>query len=376
MRSVIFVAVISLLIALHGGLHYYASLKVTPLLPGYRWPIIVTLTLLWLSLFATMFLTHSNGAHAMASPLAWLAFLWMGYVFLFFVLSAPVDFLGMLSGAAGWNTLQTQLAAPMRTAAIGVITLGVAGYGFFASHQINVEQVRLASPKLSQPVRIVQISDLHLGLLSSETYLRRMVETINSLQPDVVVVTGDLVDMQLDHLNGLGAQMAQIKARLGKFAVYGSHEAFAGLDASRAFIERSGLTLLSNSGVKLGDVINIVGVDDPAVENRVTASSVNEAALLADYANGTFTVLLKHQPMINPAARGHFDLQLSGHTHGGQIFPFGLLTQLVYRAPFGLSQAGPNAWLYVSRGTGTWGPPFRIVAPPEITLIELQTAAR
>ncbi len=137
---------------------------------------------------------------------------------------------------------------------------------------------------------------------------------------------------------------------------------------------RAGFTLLSNSGVTIANTINLLGVDDPAVENGVTESSVNEAALLAQFRNGLFTVLIKHQPVVAPEARGLFDLQLSGHTHGGQLFPFRFLTHLVYRAPFGLSEVSPNHWLYVGRGAGTWGPPMRVLAPPEITLIRLQPA--
>jgi predicted MPP superfamily phosphohydrolase len=374
MRSLLLAAAIAFLLASYGGLHFYAYRKLRSLFPAYRRAIIAALVLLWGSLFVSEFATHGNSTPTLAVPLAWGAFTWMGLVFLFFMLSAPIDLLAMLARMAGFDATRAHLASPRRTVIVGAITVAIAAYGLAAAHRYNIERVTLASPRLATALRIVQISDLHLGLLSDEDYLQRMVDDINALQPDLIVATGDLVDMQSDHLDGFSTRLARLSARLGKYAVYGNHEAFAGIDASRAFIERAGFTLLSNSGVTLANSINLLGVDDPGIESRITTSSVNEAALLARFRNGLFTVLLKHQPVVAKESRGLFDLQLSGHTHGGQIFPFRFLTRLVYHAPFGLSEVVPDNWLYVSRGAGTWGPPMRVLAAPEITLIELRPA--
>ena len=129
---------------------------------------------------------------------------------------------------------------------------------------------------------------------------------------------------------------------------------------------------MSGSEIVVGDELNIAGVDDPMAARSASTKTLNETELLKHYANGRYTVLLKHQPVINPHSVGLFDLQLSGHVHGGQIFPFGVLTWLVYRTPMGLSVINKDAWLYVSRGTGTWGPPMRVLAPPEISLFDLR----
>jgi predicted MPP superfamily phosphohydrolase len=219
---------------------------------------------------------------------------------------------------------------------------------------------------------IVQITDLHLGILGDEAYFQQVVDTVNAVDPDIIVSTGDLVDMQLDHLHEFKAIMSGLRARLGKYAVYGNHEALAGLDASRAFTETIGFTLLSNSGTTIDNLINLVGVNDPAVERWGQTTPVDEPVLLKQFDNGLFTLLLKHQPRIDPASQGLFDLQLSGHTHGGQIFPFGLLIHLFYKEPFGFSRIDNKSSLYVSRGTGTWGPPMRVLASPEITIVRLQ----
>ena len=303
----------------------------------------------------------------------------MGFAFLFFSFSLVLDLYHLLTSVVGRvlrvDSSALMLLSPYYSVIVAVfLTLVAAGYGFFAARQINVEWIHISTSKLgrsSDPFRIVQISDLHLGLLSNETRLRRLIEAIRSVGPDIVVSTGDLVDMQLDHLGTFADLLHELKPRFGKFAVTGNHEAFAGIDQSLAFTERAGFTMLSYGGVKVNDVINIVGVDDPAVSHRIKIDTPAERHVLQRYPKGEFTVLLKHQPVVDPASLQWFDLQLSGHTHGGQIFPFTLLTKLVYNAKTGLSRVAEETWLYVSRGTGTWGPSIRFLAPPELTVIEL-----
>ncbi|MDL2123419.1 MAG: hypothetical protein LWX51_10110 [Deltaproteobacteria bacterium] len=154
----------------------------------------------------------------------------------------------------------------------------------------------------------------------------------------------------------------------------GNHEAYAGVDKGLLFTKQAGFKMLSYEGVKAGGIINIVGVDDPAVSIRLKINPPAEEAVLQHYPKKEFTLLLKHRPKVIPASVQWFDLQLSGHTHGGQIFPFNLVTRLVYPAKTGLSQVGHETWLYVNRGIGTWGPPIRFLVPPELTVIELRPA--
>ena len=324
------------------------------------------------SIFLVVALARGSFESSIIASLAYMSFIWMGIVFLFLAISCSFDLATWILGKIGAQQLHSYLVSPSRTTVIGIAVMLIAVYGYFASLQIHVERLAFESPKITMSVQVVQIADLHLGLLSDERYCQKVVNEINAFDADIVVSTGDLVDMQMDHLDGLGQLMSSIRARRGKFAVLGNHEVLAGIQGSRNFIERVGFKLLSNSGVTIDNVVNLVGVDDPAVEGSVQQSSVNESALLKQFDNGLYTILLKHQPVVEQKSRSLFDLQLSGHTHGGQIFPFNLLIHLFYKAPFGLSQQGDNSWLYVSRGTGTWGPPMRVLAKPEITLIRLQ----
>ena len=371
MNTGIFIIAILVFVSIYGGFHYYLYRKLSTLLPHYRRHIIVALVIFGCSIFIVEIFTHGNIHAFFVAPLSWFTFLWMGFVYLFFVISVPIDLLEKLARTGGVNSVARYLASPRRTIWITAFVIGVGSYGYFAAKQINIERITVESAKLVQPLRLVLIADLHLGLMSEQRHIGRIVDEINAIEPDVIVSAGDLVDMQLDHLENLVAQMARLNARFGKYAVYGNHEVLAGIKQAREFIERAGFVLLSNAGNNVNGIINIVGVDDPAVEGRIQFSSVNEVELLIRYSNGLFTLLLKHQPVLEEHSVDYFDLQLSGHIHAGQIFPFGLLARMVYQVPLGLSKVNSDSRLYVSRGTGTWGPPIRVLAPPEITIIDL-----
>jgi hypothetical protein len=190
-----------------------------------------------------------------------------------------------------------------------------------------------------------------------------------------LVSTGDLVDGRMPSTELIATKLHALKAPLGKFAVTGNHEFYMGLQNSERFIEKAGFQLLRNRSVNAGKHLSITGIDDPT---GAAAIGPSETELLAANAPTRFSLLLKHRPALAHANQTRFDLQLSGHTHKGQIFPFNLLIALRYPIHCGLHQLkGPNpAHLYVSRGTGTWGPPIRLLAPPEITVIDLIPAKK
>jgi predicted MPP superfamily phosphohydrolase len=168
----------------------------------------------------------------------------------------------------------------------------------------------------------------------------------------------------------------EITPSLGKFAVTGNHEFYAGIDQALAFTAAAGFRVLRGEAVPVGDYLTVAGIDDPAGARREGAPLPDEVPLLAKAQRNRFLLLLKHQPRIRPGAVGLFDLQLSGHVHKGQIFPFNLLTWLSYRIRCGLTELEGGSRLYTSRGTGTWGPPIRFLAPPEVTVITLTPAAQ
>jgi predicted MPP superfamily phosphohydrolase len=220
-------------------------------------------------------------------------------------------------------------------------------------------------------VRIVQISDVHLGLLIREPRLARILEKVTAASPDIFISTGDLVDGQTDSLNGVGNLLREIKAPLGKYAVTGNHEFYAGLDRSLKFMKQAGFRVLRGEGTSVAGLINIAGVDDPVVKGYGRSREAPEREILSGLPGDKFTLFLKHRPDVEKSAEGLFDLQLSGHAHKGQLFPFTFIVRLVFPQIAGLYDLSSGSHLYVSRGSGTWGPPIRFLAPPEVTVIDL-----
>lgn len=360
----------------YGAMHAVVLAGARPLLSARRPPELALL--LWmgammLAPFAARAL-EQRGLETAARGVALLGYSWMGFLFLAFSLFTP-----LLLWDGGIRLLSAlhpplsflRLHGPKSAATVLILTLLLGVYGLFEARRLRVETVRIETSRLpagTDTLRLVQVSDLHLGLILREGTVRRLAAAIAALRPDLLVATGDLVDAQINHLDGLAGRLAALRPPLGKFAVTGNHEFYAGRGQALDFIERSGFTVLRGALATVGG-ITLAGVDDPA-----GGSEPDEAALLRQADRAGFTLLLKHRPRVNPEAEGLFDLQLSGHAHRGQIFPFNLLTARFYPRQNGLYRLAGGALLYASRGTGTWGPPMRLFSPPEITLFEIVRA--
>jgi predicted MPP superfamily phosphohydrolase len=272
-------------------------------------------------------------------------------------------------GSRRYPALRNWQLVGRRPALFALVLVAIAStWAFFEARQIEIEKVKLTVPQLPAGMprlRIVQISDLHLGLINREWLLEEVVTRAEQLHPDLVVVTGDLLDAQRNHLDDLIAPWRQLVASMGKFAVVGNHEAYAGRTNSLEFLRNAGFRVLINELVTING-IQIAGVTDPAWGERQA-----DIDTLSAGKPGDVTILLKHRPWAEAAAIDRFTLQLSGHAHRGQIFPFNILTGFAYPRQDGLYRLGASSWLYTSRGTGSWGPPMRLFSPPELTLIEL-----
>jgi len=365
---------------LYGGLHFYFFLKIRALAPDSPWLGLVALGLC-LGLFAPFLLRAAEryGLEALAAFLSWVGYLWMAVLFLFCVAALLTDlyrFSLWLAGAAfRVELLALAPSAWMRFCLPLVVALAATAYGSYEACRVRVERLQIHSAKIPReagPIRIVQISDVHVGVLVKGARLTALLREVHRAEPDLLVSTGDLVDGQLDSMAEAAAQFAAIRPRLGKYAVTGNHEYYAGLDEALAFTKAAGFTLLRGEAATVAGVIELVGVDDPTIRalNASTPLATEQEAI-SRAAAGRFTILLKHQPHAKEDLLAGFDLQLSGHTHRGQIFPFSLATRLAFPYHSGSYQLPNGALLHVNRGTGTWGPPVRFLAPPEITVIEL-----
>jgi predicted MPP superfamily phosphohydrolase len=229
-------------------------------------------------------------------------------------------------------------------------------------------------PPSASKIRVVQISDVHLGVMIGKWRLQRMLASVSAVKPDILVATGDVVDGQIHRLNGLADLFRTVAPRYGSFAVLGNHEFYAGLNNSLEFLRGSGFQVLRKESRRVLPYLAIAGVDDSAAHRWGDVAGSDERGLLVQNGARPFTILLKHRPAVDPESAGKFDLQLSGHVHKGQIFPFNLLTYFFFPVRAGVNRLNDGSLLYVSSGTGTWGPPVRFLAPPEVTVIDIISA--
>lgn len=365
----------------YGSMHVYALLKARSALvfgPETTLALLLLLGILLCAPIVTQLLSR-HGYEGASRSVAYVGYLWMGFLFFLTCLNLSADLLrlplwAMERGGIAANAREVLAGRPAFLCIAG-LAVALSAYAVVEASRIEVVRVRIVTDRLPASVpslRIAQITDLHLGLIHRNGMAREVAAIVAREHPDLFVSTGDLVDGQLDGITALEEILRGIPAPRGKIAVLGNHEYYAGIDRSIAFTRKSGFTLLRDEAVTIDNVVRLAGVDDPAGARFGRTGGAEEAALLGDRPDGRFTVLLKHRPQLDPATGGKFDLQLSGHTHNGQIFPFRLLTRLFFPLLAGDHPVPGGGILHVSRGTGTWGPPMRFLAPPEITVVDIE----
>ncbi len=236
----------------------------------------------------------------------------------------------------------------------------------------RINQINILTDKslgMNNELRIAAVSDIHLGTLISNNRLNNLVEKINSQNPDIVLFAGDIFDEDIASVinNGLGKSFEQIKAPFGIYAILGNHEYFGGIDNKINYLTSHGVKVLRDSTVLINESFYIAGRDDRS--NRGQRKSIGD--LLASIDKSKLLVLLDHQPFnLNESADNGVDLQISGHTHHGQLWPFNFITNAIYEVSSGYKKIG-NTHVIVSNGYGTWGPPMRMGNRPEILVIDL-----
>lgn len=361
--------------SIYGGMHLYAFLKLRSLqIPQYLSMAIGLFMILMTFAPILIRLSERAGHEGLAVFLSWTGYLWMALIFIFTSTSVAIDIVALLLP----QKISGFFGTPSRHQIGTILSFGLSIvliiYGYFEALNIKTETVEIRTDKIKRDVRIVQISDVHTGLIVRGSRLKKLIEKVKEARPELLVSTGDLVDGQIDRLEGLSQIFEEIKPAYGKFAVTGNHEFYAGLEQALSFTEKAGFTILRGEAVYLPELnLSIAGVDDPAGKRYGIYKGIPEEDLLSGLKPDSFRLLLKHRPILN-TSRGLFDLQLSGHTHKGQIFPLSIPTGLYYKKDSGCLNDINGCYLYVSRGAGTWGPPVRVFAPPEITIIKLLRA--
>ena len=367
----------------YGSAHLYALLKAKWAL-GFGWGTALLLVPVLAAFTSGPLVVHflsKQGMEGAARAASWIAYTWLGLLFLFLWTNLAIDAVNLAARALGaltgrWSGGFLVVGRNSFLALVG-LCLVLGGYSFHEARTPRVEHLRITTAKLPEStprLRIVQISDVHLGLVVRHRYAREIADRIRRAGPDLFVSTGDLVDAEINHLEGLAEILRETRPRLGMYAVTGNHEYYAGIGQALAFTRRAGFNVLRGEAVTIGNILRIAGVDDPAGAAMGEAQA-REAEIFGEAPSPFFTLLLKHRPRLDEGSRGRFDLQLSGHTHFGQIFPFRLLVRISYPLLSGLHPIPEGGALYTTRGTGTWGPRMRFLSPPEITVIDIEREA-
>ncbi|MER5442371.1 metallophosphoesterase [Streptomyces sp. NPDC002790] len=406
---VVFVLVAAAVLAAFAALHYYAwrrLVRETTTKGG--WPrrtgtvVFVAGPLL---VFAALGAARGGAPFLLQQVLAWPGFLWLAFA-LYLLLAllvgevvrpllrrflerkaptvpkgavsvrVPVPELRELERVPGVGTapaptrrlvLARTVGAAATVAAAGVV--GAGAYGVLNGPTARRVTVPLAKlPRAAHGFRIAVVSDVHLGPVLGRGFAERVVDTINATQPDLIAVVGDLVDGSVEDLAPAVAPLARLSARHGTYFVTGNHEYFSGADPWVEHVRELGLRPLENARVHIGG-FDLAGVNDIAGDNY--GEGPDYAKALGDRDTSRASVLLAHQPvMIHEAVKHSVDLQLSGHTHGGQLWPGNFVAAASNPTLAGLDRYG-DTQLYVSRGAGAWGPPVRVGAQSDITVVQL-----
>jgi predicted MPP superfamily phosphohydrolase len=359
-------------------LHIYIGNRVLPALPvdpAIRILGVLFLLTSWVLIPAGL-LARSIKRQPLSDRVAWAGLFAMGMFSSMLVLTFLRDLVLLAAallderspGLITWSAV----AVPLLTAVVTLI-------GFINARRvaavIDVDVPIADLPEALHGFTIAQISDIHVGPTIKHGYLDRIVSAVNALDVDIVAITGDLVDGSVRHLAPHTAPLARLKARHGAYFVTGNHEYYSNAHAWIAEVRRLGLTVLMNEHVVLdhgGALVLLAGVTDYSAHHfDESHRSDPKAALAGAPRDVAVKLLLAHQPRTAPAAaEAGFDLQLSGHTHGGQFFPWNFFVPLQQPYVAGLNRLG-SLWVYTSRGTGYWGPPKRFGAPSEITRVRL-----
>jgi predicted MPP superfamily phosphohydrolase len=371
----IFVIVVAAVLALLTFL-LYRRLAVAPDLPtGARWAVALVLALLWgAALLAFAMQAGVIDPHR-ARWLAWLGMTWLVAAWYLLFGTLVLGFLALLASLSSSREPRRRLLR-VGTPVVVVAALGTTAYGLHEAALPTVTPVTVSSRELPEGfdgLRVALVTDLHVGPVRDASFTQRVVDEVNAQHPDVVVLGGDLVDGKVSQVSDALAPLADLKAPLGVFAVSGNHEFISQeADAWLDHWEKLGITVLRNENVALrrqSDTIRIAGVHD---ETGTGADAADVDGALGSAPAGGFTILVAHQPRQALDAQGRgIDLQLSGHTHGGQVWPFRYAVRLQQPVIDGLSMVG-DVPVLTSRGAGAWGPPVRVLAPPEIPIITLR----
>jgi predicted MPP superfamily phosphohydrolase len=313
------------------------------------------------------------------SGLVWIGSFWFMFLFYFFLSIFLIDiirllnhFLKFLPDIFYQKPEQTRFYVAL---AVVLITVSFSIYGYFNRLNIKVKELEInLNENPTKEYRIVFFSDLHISVVNNHSFLKKVVERINSLNPDLILIGGDLIDEKSDKLRKLklADELKNLKSKLGLYSITGNHEYINQAEATVKFLSELGIKFIRDEVVLVDNSFYVIGREDFSKNNFTGIKRKSLDELVRNLEKDKPKILLDHQPLnLNEAVENSIDLQLSGHTHHGQIAPANLITKKVYELSWGYKKKDKTHF-YVSSGIGTWGPPIKIGNDAELILIKLK----
>lgn len=377
-----FIIFFSVVVSVYSLINLYIFIRGWEVLPentSWRLGYVILFLILFLSFITGRFLERA-ALSRFSSALVWIGSFWLGAMVYFFLILLVIDILRLINSIIPFFPLffSAGYEAALRTAIVicGFVVLLVIA-GFVNALKPRVKTLDLVIHKNVNPTKLLNIviaSDIHLGTLVCKSRLERIVNKINSLNPDLVLLPGDVVDEDLGPVirENLGETLRKIKSKYGIIAVTGNHEYIGGVEKACRYLTDHGITVLRDSSMTVDNAITIVGREDASIKQFAHRRRKSLEELMANVDTSRPVILMDHQPFGLQEAEGNgIDLQLSGHTHHGQLWPFNFITKKVYELSWGYRKKG-DTHFYVSSGVGTWGPPIRTGNRPEIVNIRLR----
>ncbi|HVP07763.1 MAG TPA: metallophosphoesterase, partial [Candidatus Acidoferrum sp.] len=314
------------------------------------------------------------------NALVWVGSCWLGAMLYFFLIIFFLDLIRLSNAIVHWYPAFITNDYPKAKQIAALISVGIV-FVILVAARINAMNPRLHTVELTVPkvvegpktLNIAVASDIHLGAIIGRERLANIIRLIQSVHPDVVILAGDIVDEDIGQLirENQGEMLREIKAPLGVYGITGNHEYFAGVEKACEYLTAHGITMLRDSVVKLNGSVYLVGREDRSARYRGTHGRKPLGELMAQVDKRLPIILLDHQPFdLEQADSNGADIQISGHTHNGQLWPLNYITERVYEVSKGYKKVG-NTQVYVSTGAGTWGPPMRTGNRPEVVNIRV-----
>ena len=358
---------------------FFKGRKIVHRWPSLKWPYAITFFLVAGS-FIIGRIMEEVSLCTLTDVFIWTGSYWFAFMLYFFIAGLLFDLVRFVHRLT--NFIPESLAEAYRSkrhfVIIGVILIvcaTVAGGSInAASPVVKKIDLKLNNGKvLKQPVKIALVTDIHLGRIIKNSRLEKMVAMVNSQKPDIILLSGDIVDEDIAPVisNGLGKTLAGLESAHGVYAVTGNHEYIGGAEPAVKYLSQYGINFLRDSAVKINNSIYIAGREDKSVTRFTKTQRVPLKKILEGTDKKIPVVLMDHQPVnIDEVVKEEVDLMVSGHTHDGQMWPINYITGMFFKASFGYYTFDKTR-VYVSNGFGTWGPPVRIGNTPEIVLINI-----